>query len=134
MFVVSKKEASDSLGLELQVVNHTTWLLGTKLKSSERAACILTSEPSFQPTIMFTKIRPPPPPPPSGELLWTSEITTQSFFLKNLFIRVREETRVELQMCFWDVVLKNEKHSAETGQGEQDRKQQFIFSSVTHVC
>lgn len=43
-----KKGALDSLGLELQVVDYTTLVLGTRLKSSGRAASRFTSEPSLQ--------------------------------------------------------------------------------------
>lgn len=51
--VVSKTGSSDSLGLELQVVNHTTSVMGTKLMASGRAASLLTSEPSLQ---LHTKV------------------------------------------------------------------------------
>lgn len=44
--VKGQKRESESLGLELQIVVTTMWLLGTKLWSSRKAVCALNS-PAF---------------------------------------------------------------------------------------
>lgn len=52
-----QKRASDPLFLELQaVVSCLVWMLGTEPRSSTRAACILTSKPSFQYWQVFCNI------------------------------------------------------------------------------
>lgn len=47
---------SGLLGLELETVNHTMWLLGMGPGSSGRAPSVLTAEPSLQARHLFFEV------------------------------------------------------------------------------